>query len=271
MFGPNRHGRTDQTSAMVASPAASTPIVPTLSSAGLSRTNELVNLDSSYTTVVCSVPPIPPQGSGVHHGLITNDVHNDLLKCTPVSSVQTMVQTDPITHRLGSNAQASTSGNYKADFARMRAELNKLLGTNLSQLGINPSKNRLYQRLYPDTFDLVPYPTGWRVPDFIKFSGDDNRSTWEHINQYVAQLGEASSSNALRVRLFSLSLTGTAFSWFSSLSPNLVRTWNELEQKFHDHFYIGENAAKLIDLTSVRQGRDESISDYFKRFKEIKN
>ena len=43
------------------------------------------------------------------------------------------------------------------------------------------------------------YPTGRRVSDFIKFSGDDNRSTWEHISQYVAQLGEAGSSSALRV------------------------------------------------------------------------
>ena len=152
----------------------------------------------------------------------------------------------------------------------MKVELNKLLGTKLSQHGINPSRNQLYQRPYPDAYDLVPLPTGWRVPDFIKFSGDDNRSTWEHINQYVTQLGEASSSNALRVRLFSLSLIGTAFSWFSSLSPNSVRSWNELEQKFHDHFYIGENAAKLIDLTSVRLGRDESISDYFKKLKKLK-
>ena len=65
----------------------------------------------------------------------------------------------------------------------------------------------------------------------------------------MAQLGEASSSDALRVRLFSLSLTGTAFSWFSSLPPNSVRSWNELEQKFHDHFYSGVNEAKLTDLT----------------------
>jgi hypothetical protein len=245
--------------------------VPTISSAGLSRTNELANLDSSYTIVVCNVPPVPLQGSGDHHGPIPNNVHNDLLKRTPISSVQTMAQTDPITHHLGSNAQASTSGNYEADFARMRAELNKLLGTNLSQLGINPSKNRLYQRPYPDAFDLVLYPTGWHVPDFIKFSGDDNRSTWEHISQYVTQLGEASSSNSLRVWLFSLSLTGMAFSWFSALPPNSVRSWNELEQKFHDHFYSGDNQAKLTDLTSVKQTRDELVSKYFKRFKEVKN
>jgi len=152
----------------------------------------------------------------------------------------------------------------------MRPDLNALIVTKLSQLGINPGKNRLYQRPYPDAFDLVPYPTGWRVPDFIKFSGDDNRSTWEHISQYVAQLSEASSSNSPRVHLFSLSLTGTAFSWFSSLPPNSVRSWNQLEQKFHDHFYSDDNEAKLIDLTSARQNRHESVSDYFKRFKETK-
>ena len=106
--------------------------MPTVSSASLSRTNELANLDSSYTTVVCSVPPIPPQGSGVHHGPIPNNVHSDLLKRTIVSSIQTVVQTNPITHRLASNAQASTSGNHEADFARMKADLNILLGTKLS-------------------------------------------------------------------------------------------------------------------------------------------
>ena len=36
-------------------------------------------------------------------------------------------------------------------------------------------------------------------------------------------------------------------------------------------FFSGEIEAKLSDLTSVRQGRDEPASDYFKRFKEIKN
>ena len=46
---------------------------------------------------------------------------------------------------------------------------------------------------------------------------------------------------------------------------------NELEQKFHDHFYNADNETKLTDLTSVRQGRDESIHEYFKRFKDNKN
>ena len=152
------------------------------------------------------------------------DVWDDLTKNNPHHATQMMSTIEPATNHLATNAQTSSSGNYEADFARMRADLNTLLATKLSQLGINPSRNRLYQRPYPDTYDLVPYPTGWRISDFIKFSGDDNRSTWEHISQYVAQLAEASSNNSLRVRLFSLSLNGIAFSWFFALPPNSVRS-----------------------------------------------
>ena len=194
---------------MVASPATPRPIASILSSAGPSRTNELANFDSSYTTVACSVPSIFPGGSGVHHGPIPDDVHDDLLRRAPVGSVQTMSQIDPITHRLTSNAQASTSRNYEADVTRLKEDLTNMIN---AKLGVDMSRSCLYQKPYPDDFDLVSYPIGWCVPNFIKFSGDDNKTTWEHISQYVAQLGEASSSDALRVRLFSLSLTGTVFS-----------------------------------------------------------
>jgi hypothetical protein len=44
-----------------------------------------------------------------------------------------------------------------------------------------------------------------------------------------------------------------------------------LECKFHDHFYSPENEVKLSDMTSVRQGHDESVSDYIRRFRDTKN
>jgi hypothetical protein len=90
------------------------------------------------------------------------------------------------------------------------------------------------------------------MSDLIKFSGDDDRTTWEHISQYTAQLGEAGVYNALKVCLFSISLTGTAFAWFSSLAPGSIISWYMLEHKFHDHFYSGSVQLKLTHLTSVR-------------------
>jgi hypothetical protein len=65
-------------------------------------------------------------------------------------------------------------------------------------------------------------------------------------------------------------LTGTTFAWFSSLAPNSVDSWDQLEQKLHDHFFSGSYQLKLTDLISVRQNKEESVSDYLKRFKEVK-
>jgi hypothetical protein len=44
-----------------------------------------------------------------------------------------------------------------------------------------------------------------------------------------------------------------------------------LKRKFHDHFYSPENELKLSDLTSIRQGPNESVSDYIRRFRDTKN
>jgi hypothetical protein len=63
------------------------------------------------------------------------------------------------------------------------------------------------------------------MPDIVKFSGYDNHTTCEHISQHTAQLGKAGTFNSLKVRLFSLSLAGTAFAWFSSLAPNSIDSW----------------------------------------------
>jgi hypothetical protein len=138
-------------------------------------------------------------------------------------------------------------------------------------MGLSPISNRIYQKSYPSIFDSVAYPAGWRIPDFSKFDSEGSRTTWEHVSQYLAQLGEAGSVEALHVRLFSLSLTRTAFAWFSSLPMHSIYGWEPLEQKFHEHFYRGTSEAKLANFTSVRQTRDESVLDYFKRCKEIKN
>ena len=61
----------------------------------------------------------------------------------------------------------------------------------------------------------------------------------------------------------SLYLTGIVLSWFSSLAPNSIQFWNQLECELHGHFFNMHNKGKLSDLTSVKQGRDEIVLDYF--------
>jgi hypothetical protein len=66
--------------------------------------------------------------------------------------------------------------------------------------GIEPTvQTRVYYKPYPKIYDSYPYPPGFRVPEFVKFTGEDNRTTWEHVSQFLVQMGEASLTDYLKV------------------------------------------------------------------------
>nr|AAX96875.1 retrotransposon protein, putative, unclassified [Oryza sativa Japonica Group]ABA92515.1 retrotransposon protein, putative, unclassified [Oryza sativa Japonica Group] len=126
------------------------------------------------------------------------------------------------------------------------------------QFGLKPKDTgNLYRHPYLEWFERVQLPNRYKVPDFSKFSGQDNVSTYEHVSRFIAQCGEASAVDALRVRLFPLSLSGTASTWFSSLPYNSINSWADLEKQFHSYFYSGVH--------------DEAVQDYIQRFREMRN
>jgi hypothetical protein len=55
------------------------------------------------------------------------------------------------------------------------------------------------------------------------------------------------------------------------LPPNSIDSWVSLEQKFHDYCYNGEVEQRLSDLTSLRQKYTETISDYLRWFRVVRN
>ena len=57
------------------------------------------------------------------------------------------------------------------------------------------AKCRSYQRPYPENYDYVAYPQGFKISEFVKFTGDDSRTTLEHIGQFIIQCGEASTND----------------------------------------------------------------------------
>jgi hypothetical protein len=128
-----------------------------------------------------------------------------------------------------------------------------------------------YRRPYDNQFDRLPYPQGTIIPEFTKFSGDQGKSTREHIDQFIAQLGELTDTEAFRVHLFSVSLTGIAFTWYATLPPNSILSWGDLEQKNHEHFFSGDYELYLVDLVALRQEKDESVNDYIRRFWDTRN
>jgi hypothetical protein len=123
-----------------------------------------------------------------------------------------------------------------------------------NQFGLKPKmQGQAYTPPFPEWYHRVILPPRVKPPtDFTKFSGQDDTSTVEHIAQYLMQLGEALADEAFRVRYFPLSLTGPTFTWFSSLPPQSIGTWKDLEQKFHAHYFSGSTEKKLIDMATLR-------------------
>jgi hypothetical protein len=93
----------------------------------------------------------------------------------------------------------------------------------------------------------------------------------EHVGQFILQCGEASANDAIKLRMFSLSLSGTTFTWFTSLASNSIFTWAQLEQKFHECFYSGDTELRLSHLTVIKQKHNEPIADYIRRFRDTRN
>jgi hypothetical protein len=80
-----------------------------------------------------------------------------------------------------------------------------------------------------------------------------------------------SVSDPLRVRFFSQSLTGPAFGWYTSLGPDSIRTWKQLEDQFHIQYHSEAAEAGITDLAQDRQKRGETVAEYIQRFREVKN
>jgi hypothetical protein len=68
---------------------------------------------------------------------------------------------------------------------------------------------RSYQKPYPMYFDVIPYTRGFRVSDLAKFTGDDAKTTYEHIGQFLAQVNDVGITDMRKIRMFSLSLYDT--------------------------------------------------------------
>lgn len=168
-------------------PIATIPPVQT----GSGQSSEVPNFVAPYTIVAHGTLPMVPIGVGISYGFMSQ-IGSRLQRNVPNPLVQQNV--------LQSNASISQSSRpttVQEIIDRFNTNLAKQMNENY---GIEVKhKTRTYQKPYPFSFDLVSYTSSWRCPDFVKFSGDDSKITWEHISQYLAQLGKATSIEEVKV------------------------------------------------------------------------
>lgn len=78
------------------------------------------------------------------------------------------------------------------------------------------------------------------------------------------------TDDAFRLKLFPYSLKDKAKSWLNSLQTNSIDTWNTLAENFLViYFPLVKNTKMRKEITSFRQGEDESLYDAWERLKEL--
>jgi hypothetical protein len=267
VFNSNQYGQNASGSANNFTPSVAAPIVLTSVPQNYNNNNRSVCFNSnlqqpSYQTVAYNTPPLLPKGTGVSYGLVPDSCFNG----SPQQIMHTQISLPEMPSHTYVPPVPQISSRQPTDSFKNQ------LDNILREFGLEPkSRARAYQQPYPDYFDLTPYPRGFTIPNFDKFTGEHGKSTYEHIGQFLAQCSDIGTSDVYRLKLFPLSLSDTAFTWFTSLAPNSILTWAQLEKKFHDYFYSGETELRLSDLTMVRQQHNERVHDYIRRFQDVKN
>ena len=120
------------------------------------------------------------------------------------------------------------------------------------------------EKPYEAWHDLVAFPAGWRPPKFRQFDGTGDAR--EHLAYFEAACGDTANNSSLLLRQFSGSLTGAAFHWYSRLPIGKISNWTDMKKAFKKHFVAMKRDISVVELSQVKQRRDEPIDDFLIRF-----
>ena len=119
-----------------------------------------------------------------------------------------------------------------------------------------------------------PYLMGVHDHYFSLFSGEDGQSTLKNIARFTVQcVGLANYENFyhFKLRLFPNSLTGAAFTWYTTLPRNSIQSWSEMERQFHTQFFKAEPKVCIAKLSRVTQRNGEAVDMFISWFKKMRN
>ena len=106
------------------------------------------------------------------------------------------------------------------------------------------------------------------------FYGLNNEDPYRHLDDFLDVCSTVKIQNftdeALKLRLFPFSLKDRAKYWLSSLPPQTITTWAQLQQEFlRKYFPIGKTNQVRRDITGFAQEEGEQFYESWERFKEL--
>ena len=113
-----------------------------------------------------------------------------------------------------------------------------------------------------------PYPVNYTPSIFPKYDGIAGNPR-EHIKQYIDALTAHSYDHELRLKEFSKSIEGRAFTWYIGFALRSILSWIDMATQFMRKFFTLEEKLTLLDLQHEKQMESEELLEYIRRFKDL--
>ena len=108
----------------------------------------------------------------------------------------------------------------------------------------------------------------------IMFHGFPNENPNMHLTNFIEVCDKVNyngvTEEALKLRLFPLSLGDKAKHWLTSQPLDSITSWNDLVQKFMTKFFLPGKIAQLVqEINTFEQLEGESLTEAWDRFHEL--
>lgn len=117
----------------------------------------------------------------------------------------------------------------------------------------------------PAVWGTIPVSALKALP---KFTGDNTKTLAEHL-QDVADvcLVHGITTQNVALRLLAASFKGKALECYRTLTPNTIRTWDDLGDPFYERFSNdGDRSLLYYQLSVIKQAPQEALTDFNARF-----
>ncbi|KAK2416133.1 hypothetical protein QL285_038556 [Trifolium repens] len=104
-----------------------------------------------------------------------------------------------------------------------------------------------------------------RLPNLPSYDGLTDPD--DHVNNFNTILNFHNTSGAIRCRLFPTTLRKGALTWYTSLPPRSVFSWQDFVDQFKHNFTASRKQPKTVaTLEAIFQGPKETLRAYIERF-----
>ena len=123
------------------------------------------------------------------------------------------------------------------------------VATLLEQEKSRAPKEKFYPRRPPYPLRVLskPYPERYEPPIFAQYNRRKG-SAIEHVSKFIDTFSPYAADEDLCLQEFSKSLCDRAYTWYISLKPGSIPTWDDMVDVFCTKYFHGEDIVTFATL-----------------------